>query len=65
MIITEIMNTSLRGAYEIKQLTPYPTCEPVVLTIMRDVAVGLLYLQYLPDPIIHRDVSSVNVLLEL
>ena len=64
MIITEIMDTSLRGAYESKQLTPNTTCEPVILTIMRDVAVGLNYLHCLPDPIIHRDISSANVLLE-
>ena len=64
MIITEIMDTSLRGAYESKQLTPNTTCEPVILTIMRDVAVGLNYLHCLPDPIIHRDISSGNVLLE-
>ena len=64
MIITEIMDTSLRNAYETKQLTPHPTCEPVMLTIIRDVAVGLNYLHCLPDPIIHRDVSSANVLLE-
>ena len=64
MIITEIMDTSLRNAYETKQLTPDPTCEYVLLTIIRDVAVGLNYLHCLPDPIIHRDVSSANVLLE-
>ena len=64
MIITEIMDISLRNAYETKQLTPDPTCEPVMLTIMRDVAIGLNYLHCLPDPIIHRDVSSANVLLE-
>ena len=64
MIITEIMDTSLRDAYETKQLTPHPSCEPVMLTIIRDVAVGLNYLHCLPDPIIHRDVSSANVLLE-
>ena len=64
MIITEIMDTSLRGAYETKQLTPHPSYEPVMLTIIRDVAVGLNYLHCLPDPIIHRDVSSANVLLE-
>ena len=64
MIITEIMDTSLRNAYETKQLTPHPSYEPVLLTIMRDVAVGLNYLHCLPDPIIHRDVSSANVLLE-
>ena len=64
MIITEIMDISLRDAYETKQLTSDPSCEPVMLTIIRDVAVGLNYLHCLPDPIIHRDVSSANVLLE-
>ena len=64
MIITEVMDTSLRKAYESKELTPHPSCRPVILSIMRDVAVGLKYLHCLPDPIIHRDVSSANVLLE-
>ena len=64
MIITEVMDTSLRKAYENKELTPDPSCRPVILSIMRDVAVGLNYLHCLPDPIIHRDVSSANVLLE-
>ena len=64
MIITEVMDTSLRSAYERKELTPDPGCRPVILSIMRDVAVGLNYLHCLPDPIIHRDVSSANVLLE-
>ena len=64
MIITEVMDTSLRSAYERKELTTDPGCRPVILSIMRDVAVGLNYLHCLPDPIIHRDVSSANVLLE-
>ena len=64
MIITEVMDTSLRRAYESKELTPHPSCRPVILSIMHDVAVGLNYLHCLPDPIIHRDVSSGNVLLE-
>ena len=64
MIITEVMDTSLRSAYERKELTTDPDCRPVILSIMRDVAVGLNYLHCLPDPIIHRDVSSANVLLE-
>ena len=64
MIITEVMDTSLRKAYDSKKLTPDPSCRPVILSIMRDVAVGLNYLHHLPDPIIHRDVSSANVLLE-
>ena len=62
MIITEIMDISLRGAYEKKQLSPVPVSN--CLSIMRDVAVGLNYLHCLPDPIIHCDVSCANVLLE-
>ena len=62
MIITEVMDTSLRKAYESEKLTP--SCRPVILSIMRDVAVALNYLHCLPDPIIHRDVSSANVLLD-
>ena len=65
LIITELMDTSLREAYESKKLTPDPSCRPVILSIMRDVAVGLNYLHTLPiDNIVHRDVSSANVLLE-
>ena len=64
MIITEVMDTSLRKAYESKKLTPDRSCRPVILSIMHDVAVGLNYLHCLPDPIIHRDVSSANVLLQ-
>ena len=64
MIITEIMDISLRKAYETKELTPDPQCRQTIFSIMRDVAVGLNYLHCLPDPIIHRDVSSANVLLE-
>ena len=64
LIITEIMDTSLRKAYESKELTPDPACRPMILSIMHDVAQGLNYLHCLPDPIIHRDVSSANVLLQ-
>ncbi|XP_011408843.2 PREDICTED: probable serine/threonine-protein kinase drkD, partial [Amphimedon queenslandica] len=64
MIVTEVMDTSLRKAYENKELTPDPGCRPVILSIMCDVAEGLNYLHCLPDPIIHRDVSSANVLLQ-
>ena len=60
LIITEIMDTSLRDLYEKEQLTS----EMMKLTILRDVAAGLNYLHCLDDPIIHRDVSSANVLLE-
>ena len=64
MIVTEVMDTSLREAYENEELTPDPSCRPVILSILHDVAEGLNYLHCLPDPIIHRDVSSANVLLQ-
>ena len=60
LIITEIMDASLRSVYEKNQLTS----EMMKLTILRDIAAGLNYLHCLDDPIIHRDVSSANVLLE-
>ena len=60
LIITEIMDTSLRQAYENNQIKEKNT----KLSILRDTAAGLNYLHCHPDEIIHRDVSSVNVLLE-
>ena len=59
MIITELLDTNLRSAYQEGrvQRTDY-------LTILRDVAYGLHYLHGLQQPIIHRDVSSPNVLLQ-
>ena len=59
LIISELMDRSLRDAYEKRLLTS----EREKLAIMRDAAAGLDYLHCLPDPIIHRDVSSANVLL--
>ena len=61
LIITEIMDTSLRSAYEKGQITE----ESVKLSILRDTASALNYLHCHPaGAIIHRDVSSANVLLE-
>ena len=60
LIITEIMDTSLRQAYEKNQIKEKDT----KLSILRDTAAGLNYLHCHPDEIIHRDVSSANVLLE-
>ena len=61
LVITEIMDTSLRSAYEKGQITE----ESVKLSILRDTASALNYLHCHPaGAIIHRDVSSANVLLE-
>ena len=61
MIITELLDTTLRKAYEDNLLHPgLDQC----MDIFRDVASALCYLHELREPIIHRDVSSANVLLE-
>ena len=57
-IVSELMETSLRklmmeGKLKATNIRP----------ISKDVACALVYLHSLPDPIIHRDVSSANVLL--
>ena len=61
VILTELMPTSLRARF---QLDGY--LQPrFVKSISLDVARALNYLhQMQPDPIIHRDISSANVLLE-
>ena len=59
IIITELMDTNLRQAYHNAQLTN----NGVRLSILRDVSSALNYLHLQPNPIIHRDVSSANVLL--
>ena len=57
-IVTELMETSLRSELEHGRLK-----EAHILPISRDVACALCYLHSLPEPIIHRDISSANVLL--
>eukprot|EP00731_Ephydatia_muelleri_P033519 Em0031g27a len=58
VILTELMPTNLRSI-----IVALP--QDHVITIGIDVARGLNYLHLMrPDPIIHRDVSSANVLLE-
>ena len=57
-IVSELMETSLRKVMEEGNLTP-----PDIHTISKDVACALVYLHSLPDPIVHRDVGSANVLL--
>lgn len=60
LIITEILNMSLRQAANQKLLRE----SSVKLSIFQDVAAALNYLHQHQEPIIHRDVSSSNVLLE-
>ena len=61
MIVMELMTTSLRN-----QLKTEEYFQPkLVKAITLDVALGLNYLHLTqPDPIVHRDISSANVLLE-
>ena len=61
VILTELMPTSLRRELQKKhQMSP-----KVVISIGLDVARALNYLHLMrPHPLIHRDISSANVLLE-
>ena len=60
IILTEIITTSLYKELQKKALT-----QAQILGIGCDVALALNYLHlWKPDPIIHRDISSPNVLLE-
>ena len=61
MIIMELMATSLRSQLETEEYFQ----PKLVKAICLDVALGLNYLHLIqPDPIVHRDISSANVLLE-
>ena len=61
MIVMELMATSLRS--QLLRETYFPPL--IVKVISLDVARGLNYLHLVqPDPIVHRDISSANVLLE-
>ena len=60
MILTELIPTSLR-----KELETGGLAYPAILSISLDVACALNYLHlFKPHPILHRDVSSANVLLQ-
>ena len=61
MIVMELIATSLRSQLKSEEYFP----PKVVKAISLDVARGLNYLHLIqPDPIVHRDISSANVLLE-
>lgn len=59
VILMELMACSLRSVLEKRPLNPAQ-----ILSIGLDVARGINYLHLMrPDPVIHRDISSANVLL--
>ena len=57
MIITELLDVNLRNAYERRLVFNK-------LSVFQDVAQALNYLHERHNPIIHRDISAPNVLLE-
>ena len=59
VILMELMDTSLRSAYEQGNIRNHQ-----VLGILNNIASALHFLHTRPDPVIHRDVSSANVLLK-
>ena len=65
-ILTELMPTSLRAEVERGHCYPeHRLSREHILSIAMDVACALNYLHHLiPDPILHRDLSSANVLLK-
>ena len=60
IILTELMPTSLR-----KEIEKSPLTRPQIIRIVQDISRALNYLHlWQPHPILHRDVSSPNILLE-
>ena len=64
VILTELMPTSLRAVLEDKMLKRVTLSHQQIYTIVIDVGRALNYLQNQMLSIIHRDVSSSNVLLD-
>ena len=65
VILTELMQTSLRAVLEEMETNKLSMPHQQVFNIAMDVGKALNYLHLMkPDAIIHRDVSSANVLLE-
>ena len=61
MIVMELMATNLRSQLETDICFPPNTVKAIIL----DVACGLNHLHLIrPDPIVRRDISSANILLE-
>ena len=60
VILMELMDSSLRSAYEESKIEDHQ-----VVGILYDIASALHFLHTRPDPVIHRDVSSANVLLKI
>ena len=60
VILMELMNVNLRKAYEQERVKDHQ-----IHGILHDVAKALHFLHTRPDPVIHRDVSSANVLLKV
>jgi len=60
VILMELMDTNLRSAYEQRRILDHQ-----VLSIFHDISKALHFLHTRPDPVIHRDVSSANVLLKV
>ena len=60
VILMELMDVNLRKAYEKERVKDHQ-----IHGILHDVAKALHFLHTRPDPVIHRDVSSANVLLKV
>jgi len=60
MILMELMDLNLKSAYEQGGVT-----NARLLEIAHEIAMALHFLHTRPDPVIHRDVSSANVLLKV
>ena len=64
LFVTEIMETSLQNLLQKRKQKDHHLTETDIIFISLDVARALNYLhQRKPEPIVHRDVSSANVLL--
>ena len=64
LFVTEIMETSLQNLLQKRKQKNHHLTETDIIFISLDVARALNYLhQRKPEPIVHRDVSSANVLL--